>query len=185
MIDDPISRRGASTSSSACRRRPARSSACCRSICTCSLTGVPAPHFVGVEIAYVLVVAFLMASRIPHFSGKSIGRVPRECFVACWSAGRGVCCSRFSDGDPRRLHPRVRRGPAVVGAPLSRRQRADAGADEATCAGGGAGKHGEERGALKAGRARPRGCAVSGFLEASPRFSPGLLRRCSQTEVLD
>lgn len=30
------------------------------------------------EIAYVLVVALLMASRIPHFSGKKIGRVPRE-----------------------------------------------------------------------------------------------------------
>ncbi len=30
------------------------------------------------EIAYVLAIAFLMASQIPHFSGKSIGRVPRE-----------------------------------------------------------------------------------------------------------
>jgi CDP-diacylglycerol--serine O-phosphatidyltransferase len=30
------------------------------------------------EIAYVLVIALLMASRIPHFSGKKIGRVPRE-----------------------------------------------------------------------------------------------------------
>lgn len=30
------------------------------------------------EIAYVLLIAFLMASQIPHFSGKSIGRVPRE-----------------------------------------------------------------------------------------------------------
>lgn len=30
------------------------------------------------EIAYVLIIAFLMASQIPHFSGKSIGRVPRE-----------------------------------------------------------------------------------------------------------
>jgi len=30
------------------------------------------------EIAYVLIVALLMASRIPHFSGKEIGRVPRE-----------------------------------------------------------------------------------------------------------
>ena len=33
---------------------------------------------VPVEIAYVLIVALLMASRIPHFSGKKIGRVPRE-----------------------------------------------------------------------------------------------------------
>ena len=31
-----------------------------------------------IEIIYVLAVAFLMASRIPHFSGKSFGRVPRE-----------------------------------------------------------------------------------------------------------
>ena len=39
------------------------------------------PHFVAVEIAYVLVVALLMASRVPHFSGKSIGRVP-QAYVA-------------------------------------------------------------------------------------------------------
>jgi CDP-diacylglycerol--serine O-phosphatidyltransferase len=38
--------------------------------------------FVPVEIAYVALVAFLMASRIPHFSGKKIGRVPREWFIA-------------------------------------------------------------------------------------------------------
>ena len=33
------------------------------------------------EAVYVLAVALLMASQVPHFSGKSIGRVPRE-FVA-------------------------------------------------------------------------------------------------------
>ncbi len=33
---------------------------------------------VGLEIVYLLCVAGLMASAIPHFSGKSIGRVPRE-----------------------------------------------------------------------------------------------------------
>ncbi len=33
---------------------------------------------VAIEIVYLLCVAGLMASRIPHFSGKSIGRVPRE-----------------------------------------------------------------------------------------------------------
>ena len=38
---------------------------------------VPTP----VEIAYVILVAFLMASRIPHFSGKRIGRIPREYFM--------------------------------------------------------------------------------------------------------
>ena len=31
-----------------------------------------------VESLYVLGVALLMASRVPHFSGKSLGRVPRE-----------------------------------------------------------------------------------------------------------
>ena len=36
---------------------------------------------VPVEIAYVIGVAFLMASRIPHFSGKKIGRIPREYFI--------------------------------------------------------------------------------------------------------
>jgi CDP-diacylglycerol--serine O-phosphatidyltransferase len=62
-------------------------------------TGMPAPagalvgllpvyvHLLGApvdrawapfEIAYVLLIAFLMVSRIPHFSGKQIGRVPRE-----------------------------------------------------------------------------------------------------------
>ncbi|WP_084143456.1 CDP-diacylglycerol--serine O-phosphatidyltransferase [Methylocapsa acidiphila] len=30
------------------------------------------------EIVYLLIVAFLMASRIPHLSGKKVGRVPRE-----------------------------------------------------------------------------------------------------------
>jgi CDP-diacylglycerol---serine O-phosphatidyltransferase len=44
-----------------------------------SALGVPNnPRFVPAEIVYVLAIAFLMASRIPHFSGKKIGRVPRE-----------------------------------------------------------------------------------------------------------
>jgi CDP-diacylglycerol--serine O-phosphatidyltransferase len=43
------------------------------------LLGVPVERgYVPIEIAYVLFVAFLMASRIPHFSGKHIGRIPRE-----------------------------------------------------------------------------------------------------------
>ena len=33
---------------------------------------------VALEIVYLLCIAGLMASAIPHFSGKSIGRVPRE-----------------------------------------------------------------------------------------------------------
>jgi CDP-diacylglycerol---serine O-phosphatidyltransferase len=39
------------------------------------------PGFVALEIVYVLGVALLMASRVPHFSGKSIGRV-RHDYVA-------------------------------------------------------------------------------------------------------
>ncbi|NDA47066.1 MAG: CDP-diacylglycerol--serine O-phosphatidyltransferase [Alphaproteobacteria bacterium] len=39
------------------------------------------PALVPYVIFYVLFVAMLMASRIPHFSGKKIGRVPRESFM--------------------------------------------------------------------------------------------------------
>ena len=48
------------------------------------LSSVITPGFrlpVSAEIGYVIVVAFLMASRIPHFSGKKIGRIPREYFM--------------------------------------------------------------------------------------------------------
>jgi CDP-diacylglycerol--serine O-phosphatidyltransferase len=48
------------------------------------LSSLSAPGWhlpVPVEIAYVILVAFLMASRIPHFSGKKIGRIPREYFM--------------------------------------------------------------------------------------------------------
>ncbi len=45
--------------------------------------GLPSDrNFVTVEILYVVLIAFLMASRIPNFSGKTIGRVPREWFIA-------------------------------------------------------------------------------------------------------
>ena len=40
--------------------------------------GAPAPRVAFCESFYVLAIALLMASRVPHFSGKSIGRVPRE-----------------------------------------------------------------------------------------------------------
>src|SRR5436305_3376222 len=40
--------------------------------------GQPTSQRAVVESLYVLAVALLMASRVPHFSGKSIGRVPRE-----------------------------------------------------------------------------------------------------------
>jgi CDP-diacylglycerol---serine O-phosphatidyltransferase len=35
-------------------------------------------QFAVVESVYVLAIALLMASRVPHFSGKTVGRVPRE-----------------------------------------------------------------------------------------------------------
>lgn len=40
------------------------------------------PWLTRFEIIYVLFIAFLMASPIPHFSGKQFGRVPRERFIA-------------------------------------------------------------------------------------------------------
>jgi CDP-diacylglycerol--serine O-phosphatidyltransferase len=42
---------------------------------------VATPAVAGVEAVYSLLVALLMASRIPHFSGKSLGRVPRDKFI--------------------------------------------------------------------------------------------------------
>jgi CDP-diacylglycerol--serine O-phosphatidyltransferase len=33
------------------------------------------------NIVYVLAIAFLMASRIPHFSGKKVGRIPRDLVI--------------------------------------------------------------------------------------------------------
>lgn len=41
----------------------------------------PSPRLAWLEIFYVIGVALLMASRIPHFSGKSIGRVPHDKFI--------------------------------------------------------------------------------------------------------
>lgn len=37
--------------------------------------------FTPLYILYVLAIAFLMASRIPHFSGKRIGRIPRDLVI--------------------------------------------------------------------------------------------------------
>ena len=36
---------------------------------------------VTLDIVYVIAIALLMASRIPHFSGKKIGRIPPEYFI--------------------------------------------------------------------------------------------------------
>jgi CDP-diacylglycerol--serine O-phosphatidyltransferase len=38
--------------------------------------------WVGLEAAYVLAIALLMASRVPHYSGKALGRVPRDYVAA-------------------------------------------------------------------------------------------------------
>ena len=68
--------------------------------------GPPTPRFALVESLYVLGVALLMASRVPHFSGKSIGRVPRE-YVAVVLVGRrggAVAPGQFSDAGAGRGH---------------------------------------------------------------------------------
>lgn len=44
-----------------------------------SVFGLPQSRvLVPFEIAYMLLIAFLMVSGIPHFSGKQLGRIPRE-----------------------------------------------------------------------------------------------------------
>lgn len=44
-----------------------------------SVFGLPQSRaMVPFEIAYMLLIAFLMVSTIPHFSGKQLGRIPRE-----------------------------------------------------------------------------------------------------------
>ncbi len=40
--------------------------------------GAPTPRVAFFESLYVLAIALLMASRVPHYSGKSMSRVPRE-----------------------------------------------------------------------------------------------------------
>ena len=48
-----------------------------------SVVGLPEGRFFTyLEIAYVIAIAFLMVSRIPHYSGKQVGRVPRDWFIA-------------------------------------------------------------------------------------------------------
>ena len=78
--------------------------------------GQPTSQSAVVESLYVLAVALLMASRVPHFSGKTIGRVPREYVsvvlvgvaaallhpVQLSHAGAGRRHTRLSRLDPRR-----------------------------------------------------------------------------------
>jgi CDP-diacylglycerol--serine O-phosphatidyltransferase len=47
-----------------------------------SVLGAPAAgEYIPLQIIYVIIVALLMASRVPHYSGKSTDRVPREYFA--------------------------------------------------------------------------------------------------------
>jgi CDP-diacylglycerol--serine O-phosphatidyltransferase len=47
-----------------------------------SVLELPATRaFAPFYIVYVLMIAFLMASPIPHFSGKRVGRVPRDLII--------------------------------------------------------------------------------------------------------
>jgi len=47
-----------------------------------SVLELPATKTLAVfNIIYVLAIAFLMASRIPHFSGKKVGRIPRDLVI--------------------------------------------------------------------------------------------------------
>ena len=81
MLDDPDSRRGARTSSSACRR-PAGAIVgllpVYRALALDFGASSPPHRGRGRERSMSSAIALLMASRVPHFSGKSIGRVPRE-----------------------------------------------------------------------------------------------------------
>jgi CDP-diacylglycerol--serine O-phosphatidyltransferase len=55
-----------------------------------ALDVAPSPRLAWMELAYVVVIAMLMASRIPHYSGKSIGRVPRERFIVVLFAAAAI-----------------------------------------------------------------------------------------------
>lgn len=47
-----------------------------------SVLEIPSTKFMAaINIVYVIVIALLMASRIPHFSGKRIGRIPRDLVI--------------------------------------------------------------------------------------------------------
>lgn len=47
-----------------------------------SFLQIPLSHsYVPLEIIYVLIISFLMVSGLPHYSGKKLGRVPRERFI--------------------------------------------------------------------------------------------------------
>jgi CDP-diacylglycerol--serine O-phosphatidyltransferase len=47
-----------------------------------SVLEIPSTKFMAaINIVYVILIALLMASRIPHFSGKRIGRIPRDLVI--------------------------------------------------------------------------------------------------------
>ena len=83
--------------------------------------GPPTSRSGVIESLYVLGVALLMASRVPHFSGKSLGRVPRE-YVAVVLVGVAAALLhpvQLSDAGPGRCHPRLSRLDPVRGQALS------------------------------------------------------------------
>ncbi len=83
--------------------------------------GQPTSQSAVVESLYVLAVALLMASRVPHFSGKSIGRVPRE-YVSVVLVGVAAALLtpvQFSDAGAGRRHARLSRLDPVRGQALS------------------------------------------------------------------
>ena len=89
------SRSGSRPTSAACRRRPGPSSCCCRSIIehlglsTCAARACARSSF------YTLMIAFMMVSTIPTFSGKLLGeRISREyvlpLFMLAWPLRRAA-----------------------------------------------------------------------------------------------
>ena len=80
-----------------------------------------------VEVAYVLAVAGLMVSTIPHFSGKRIGRIPREHVIPVLFGVAVVVLllATFTDGHACRPHRLLSRNdpvqhPAPAGSSLRR-----------------------------------------------------------------
>jgi CDP-diacylglycerol--serine O-phosphatidyltransferase len=56
--------------------------------------------WLGLEAVYVFAIAILMASRVPHFSGKSIGRVPREYVAVALIGARRLLSRQHPLRDP-------------------------------------------------------------------------------------
>ena len=102
--------------------------------------GPPTPGSAVVESLYVLGVALLLASRVPHFSGKSLGRVPREyvAVVLVGSPPRYYSCSIFRcrrwSPSPLPIWPRSRSRSGAIGRSTARRNRGHIGRIIRSCA---------------------------------------------------